>query len=140
MKDGVKTVGSADMAALFAAGAYSAAASRGLSDKTAERIAAGVCKSASSRPGGEDTLWARNKSWLLPTIIGGLAFWAGASGERNGRPDRGYFVNSMENIWRRVKYLLGANDDNPTFDAATRIERGGSGSGSAGGEEDREDK
>lgn len=112
-----------DITALFSAGAYDVAIDHGATEKAAEDFAYRMYKKAADGdydPEG-DTWWERNKSWLIPVLVGGSAFWAGASGERHGRPDRGYIRNAYDNIARRVEYLLGSTEDSPTHVAATYI-------------------
>lgn len=114
-----------DYAALFAAGACQYASEMGMSEKDAEAFAEGICKEAVI--GGsklydddeEDTFWKRNKKWLIPTIVGTLAFYAGADGERHGRLDRGYLSNALDQVGRRMRMLFGLSDD-PILNAATK--------------------
>jgi len=112
-----------DFAAMFAAGAASVALRRGMSEKDAEAFVDGLCKEAARgrynfEDADEDTFWSRNKSWLIPAIVGSLAFYAGADGERHGRLDRGYLSNAGHRIFDRVKTLFGFGYD-PIFKSLT---------------------
>lgn len=114
-----------DFASMFAAGAATAAKEHRMSEKDAEAFVGGLCKEAArGRYNFEDadddkeTFWSINKSWLLPGIVGSLAFYAGADGERHGRRDRGYLSNAGNRIWDRVKTLVGYGSD-PIFNAVT---------------------
>lgn len=114
-----------DFAAMFAAGAATAAKEHGMSEKDAEAFVGGLCKEAArGRHNFEDaddegeTFWSRNKSWLIPTLVGSLAFYAGADGKRHGRLDRGYLSNAGNRLWDRVKTLVGYGSD-PLLDAMT---------------------
>jgi len=129
----VKAMG-IDFAAMFAAGAASAAHLHGMPEKDAEAFVGGLFKEAARGrynfediDDGEDTFWSRNKGWLLPAIVGSLAFYAGADGERHGRRDRGYLSNAGNRLWDRVKVLAGYSPD-PILDAAitTPKTKGGS--------------
>ena len=104
--------------ALFAAGAYDAAKSRGMVEKDAEDFALYVCKQAASRKirldeddDDEDTWWGRNKHWALPTAIGVGAFLVGADAGRHGRVDRSYPTNALQLLKKRFRALLGMPDD-----------------------------
>lgn len=106
------------MADMFAAGCASVAQQMGMPEKDAEAFVGDMCKQAArGRFAYEDeyddrsTFWSRNKSWLLPIIVG-------ASGERHGRKDRSYLSNAGSNIWQRVKNLFGYNAD-PIWKAVT---------------------
>lgn len=109
-----------DFSALFAAGVAGVAISHGMSEKDAESFTMDICKEAA---GGrvrweednqdEDTFWNRNKKWLIPTIVGSLAYYIGADGERHGRRDRGIIDNSINRIWDKTKILLGMDDNSP---------------------------
>lgn len=109
------------LAELFAAGAYSVASERGMSKPDAERFALGVCKQAASGnaryddddDGDEDTWWGRNKSWLIPTMVGGLAFYLGSEGGQNGRLDSSHPRNALREVGKRLKSLLGLGDVDP---------------------------
>lgn len=117
-----------DFPALFAAGAASAAIAHGMSEKDAEAFTMALCKDAAARrvqwdedEEEGDTFWSRNKKWLIPTLVGSLAFWVGADAERNGRKDRGYVSNALGQLWKRTKILLGMNNDNPAMKAVTQM-------------------
>lgn len=123
-----------DFAEMFAAGAASAARCHGMSEKDAEAFVGGIFKEAArgrynfeDADDGEETFWSRNKGWLLPAIVGSLAFYAGADGERHGRRDRGYLSNAGNRLWDRVKVLAGYGPD-PIFDAATTTPKSKGGS------------
>lgn len=114
-----------DFAAMFAAGAAAAAKEHGMSEKDAEAFVGGLCKEAARGrfnfediDDGEETFWSRNKSWIIPTIVGSLAFYAGADGERHGRLDRGYLSNAGNRVWDRIKTLFGYGYD-PLYNAMT---------------------
>lgn len=111
------------VARMFAEGACSAARAHGFSDEDSASIASCAVKEAASGGRGwddeEDTLWSRNKSWIIPALVGSLAFYAGADGERNGRRDRGYLSNAGRNIVKKLGKLFGVIDD-PLTDAATK--------------------
>lgn len=106
-----------DLATVFVAGAASEAIRSGMSEKEAEAFAHELCKAASmdklayDDDDEEGTFWDRNKAWIIPSLVGTAAFWAGASGERNGRKDRSYLSNAWNNIWNRTKILLGMESD-----------------------------
>ena len=130
-----------DIAALFAAGAYSAVSESGLSGKAADSFVSGVCKQAAVKSASgrydddeeEGTWWERNKRWALPTGIGLAAFLIGGDAGRNGRPDKGHFSNALDLFWKRLGALLGFTD-NPLWKSVTKIPNGsGSDSGSANG-------
>ena len=112
-----KNVEGIDFAALFAAGVASVASRHGMSEKTAEAFVDGICKQAArgrynfEDVDDQDTFWSRNKSWLIPAIVGSLAFYAGADAERHGRRDRGYLSNAGHRIFDRIKNLFGVNYD-----------------------------
>lgn len=123
-----------DFAAMFAAGAASAARGHGMPEKDSEAFVGGLFKQAARGrynfedvDDGEDTFWSRNKGWLIPAIVGSMAFYAGADGERHGRRDRGYLSNAGNRLWDRVKVLAGYGPD-PILDAAiaTPKTKGGS--------------
>lgn len=107
-----------DFSALFAAGVAGVAISHGMSEKDAESFTMDICKEAAGKrirweeDEDEDTFWNRNKKWLIPTIVGSLAYYIGADGERHGRRDRGFLANSGNRIWERTKILLGMDDNN----------------------------
>jgi len=114
-----------DFAAMFAAGAAAAAKEHGMSEKDAEAFVGSLCKEAARGrfnfediDDGEETFWSRNKSWIIPTIVGSLAFYAGADGERHGRLDRGYLSNAGNRVWDRIKTLFGYGYD-PLYNAMT---------------------
>ena len=109
-----------DYAAMFAAGAESVLP-RTVLEKDAETFVCGLCKQAIYGGGYDDesTFWSRNKNWLLPLIVGSAAWYAGASGERNGRRDRSYLANTVGNIWSRAKALFGIDARQPVTDALT---------------------
>ena len=95
-------------------------------EKDAEAFVGGLFKEAArgrynfeDMDDGEDTFWSRNKGWLIPAIVGSLAFYAGADGERHGRRDRGYLSNAGNRLWDRVKVLAGFDQD-PISDAVTK--------------------
>lgn len=111
-----------DYAALFAAGACQYASEMGMSEKDAEAFAEGICKEAAFGGGyddEEDTLWSRNKAWLIPALAGSLAFYVGADGERHGRLDRSYVSNAARRIGKRIGSLFGISE-NPIWDALTK--------------------
>ena len=117
-----------------AAGAASAARGHGMPEKDAEAFVGGLFKEAArgrynfeDADDEEETFWSRNKGWLLPAIVGSLAFYAGADGERHGRRDRGYLSNAGNRIWDRVKVLAGYGPD-PIFNAATTTPKAKGGS------------
>ena len=119
-----------DFAAMFAAGAASAARGHGMSEKDAEAFVGGLFKEAArgrynfeDADDNEETFWSRNKGWLIPTLVGSLAFYAGADGERHGRLDRGYLSNAGNRLWDRVKTLVGYGSD-PIYRAATATPKG----------------
>lgn len=102
--------------AIFAAGAASAAYSHGMSEKDAESFVGGICKEAARgrynfENSDDDTFWGRNKNWLIPAIVGSLAFYVGADAERHGRRDRGYLSNAGHRIFDRLNALFGINYD-----------------------------
>lgn len=112
------------LAELFAAGAYSVAAERGMSGSEAEQFAAGICKRAAFSGFGrrdddeeEETFWSRNKNWLIPTLVGGLAFYLGSEGGQNGRRDSSHLANAGAELWRRVKSLFGYGRSSPVTDS-----------------------
>lgn len=130
-----------DIAALFAAGAYSSASENGLRDKAADSFVSGVCKQAAVKSARreydddeeDDTWWGSNKKWALPTGIGLAAFLLGGDAGRNGRPDRSLFSNAGYLFWKRLKALLGFTD-NPLWKSVTKVPHGsGSDSGSSNG-------
>lgn len=104
---------------LFAAGAYSAAMEKGMSEKDAEAFAVEVCKQAAARKvrwdedeeDEGDTWWSRNKHWALPTLVGTGAFLVGADAGRNGRYDRSHLSNAGSLLYRRLRSLLGLPND-----------------------------
>ena len=106
-----------NMAPMFAAGAMMAASEAGLPADDAISVAERLCKEASigkvayggRGEYGEETLWDRNKSWLIPALVGSAAFYLGADGERHGRADRGYLSNAWERVVDRVRELFGLN-------------------------------
>jgi hypothetical protein len=107
-----KIVEGIDLAALFAAGAASALDGMNVTEKQAEAFVTEVCKEAASggiddRDG--DTFWSRNKGWLLPAIVGALAFKIGGDAGRYGRRDRSYISNAASDLWDRVKTLTGTS-------------------------------
>ena len=107
-----KSLEGMDLAALFAAGAASALKGRELPGPEAEAFVRGVCKQAAmgkvaSYDDEEDTFWGRNKNWLIPTIVGALAFKLGGDAGRFGRQDKSYLENLMTNLWGGFKSLLG---------------------------------
>ena len=114
---------------LFAAGAFCEARRNGASDADAADFAVDMCKSAASGKAkwdedddDEDTWWSRNKSWLIPTLVGGLAFYAGADGERNTkRKDRSYIANAFANFGNKLGKLLGVSED-PLVNATTKTD------------------
>lgn len=120
-----------DFASMFAAGAATAAKEHGMSEKDAEAFVGGLCKEAARGrfnfedmdDEGDETFWSRNKGWLIPAIVGSLAFYAGADGERHGRLDRGYLSNTGNRIWDRLKTLFGYGYD-PIYRAATATPKG----------------
>ena len=109
-----------DIAAMFAAGAYSAATDIGLSDHAARSFASRILeKSSASKKvrwdeddddDDEDTWWNRNKGWALPTAIGLGAFLVGSDAGRYGRKDRNYFSNAGNRLLERLKNLFGIPD------------------------------
>lgn len=107
-----------DVAALFAAGAYSSGLSRGMTVKQAQDFAYEICKEAASkkRPKWEDeedddTFWSRNKGWIIPALVGTGAFLFGSHAGQNKRPDRGHFENAWDFLKDRAGRLLGVSDD-----------------------------
>ena len=111
-----------DVAALFAAGAYSSGLSHGMTVKQAEDFAYGICKEAASkrRPkwvddeeddDEEDTFWGQNKGWIIPALVGTGAFLFGSQAGREKRPDRGHFENAWDFIKDRAARLIGVSDD-----------------------------
>jgi len=109
-----------NMAPMFAAGAMMAASEAGLPADDAISVAERLCKEASigkvaygghGGHGGyvEETFWDRNKSWLIPALVGSAAFYLGADGERHGRADRGHLSNAWGRVVDRVRELLGLN-------------------------------
>lgn len=110
-----------DISRDFMAGAASVAC-RSLPDDQALEFVSTLCKEASDlrnwkyaaaddeeEEGKGSTFLGRNKWWIIPAIAGGLSFWAGASGERNGRKDRNYIQNAWSNIKNRIGILLGSD-------------------------------
>ena len=105
---------------MIAAGAYSVALERGIDEKTADALVAGILeKAASSRrrygyddeEEEDDTWWSRNKSWALPTAIGTLALWAGHDAGVNGDADKN-LLGKMWDLWsRRLGALFGTVND-----------------------------
>lgn len=106
---------------MFAAGAKSAAAAHGMSEKDAEAFSGFMRKEARRRlkvveddeddeDDEEKTWWDRNKKWALPSAIGLGAFLLGADAGRNGRPDRNYFSNAGNLFLERLKALFGIPD------------------------------
>ena len=118
-----------EMEHMFAEGVRSVAADRGMSEKDAEAFVSYVCKEAASGKrrydddddDEEDTWWGRNKSWLIPTLVGTGAFLVGADAGRNGRPDRSYLSNAGSLLWHRVKKLVGMTDD-PLWKSISRAQ------------------
>lgn len=111
-----------DVAALFAAGAYSSGLSHGMSVKQAEDFAYGICKEAASkrRPkwvddeeddDEEDTFWGRNKGWIIPALVGTGAFLFGSHAGQHKRPDMGHFENAWDVIKDRAGRLFGMSYD-----------------------------
>lgn len=106
-----------DLAPSFAAGVASVAREHGMNEKDAEAFVCGICKEAAIRRridiDGEDTFWERNKSWLVPAIVGGLSFWAGAEGNNTSRPtyraDSWALPNAFRSLGGRLKVLFGLN-------------------------------
>ena len=117
-----------DIEALFAAGAYSEAMTRGMSKEAAESFAVGLCrdvKSGMAKWAEDDddddnsTFWSRNKKWLLPLMVGTGAFFVGADTGRWGRPDRNYVSGTLDRLGDRLKMLLGIPLD-PVYNAFAR--------------------
>jgi hypothetical protein len=105
-----------DLAPAFEAGVASVAYGRGMSEEDAEAFVGGVCKSAASGQyrfvdDEDDTFWSRNKHWLIPTLVGGLAYWVGADGNRADNPgfraDSNSIVNSVRVVGKRLERLFG---------------------------------
>ena len=102
---------------MFAAGAYSAIADSGMSDKEAMGFVGEVCKQAAARgrrdydddDDDEDrsTWWSRNKGWALPTAVGLSAFILGGNAGRYGPIDRNYFENLLSGSWNAMKSIAG---------------------------------
>lgn len=105
------------LAELFAAGAYFECAESGMSEKDAADMASEVCKEAASGRAEyddeEDTFWSRNKNWLIPTMVGGLAFYLGSEGGQRGRRDFSHLANAGRELGRRLKALFGFGGGNP---------------------------
>lgn len=112
-----KLVEGFDLAPSFAAGVASVAREHGMNEKDAEAFVCGICKQAARGYGYyddiDDTFWERNKSWLIPTIVGGLSFWAGAEGNNTSRPtyraDSWALPNAFRSLGGRLKVLFGLN-------------------------------
>ena len=114
-----------DIVAAFMAGVCGEAMSMGMTEKQAQDMAISLYKEAAKkRPrfvvqdddddedDDEDTLWNRNKHWLLPTLVGTGAFLLGSNAERyENRPDRGYFENALRFLGRTSGRALGLNYD-----------------------------
>lgn len=116
-----------DFAAFFAAGAASAAYRHGMSEKSAESFVEGICKEAARGryilDDEDDTFWNRNKKWIVPALVGTIAFYLGADGERYKRPewgDKSYVSNAGHRLMERVKTLFGIVPD-PLFDSMTKV-------------------
>lgn len=112
-----------DYETLFVAGAFSKLEEKGYTEKEAESVVSTLLKQAAPRYyyEGEDddsTWWSRNKSWMIPTLVGSAAFMVGNDAGRNGRKDRGALTNAGALLWKRVKALFGIVDD-PMWTAMT---------------------
>lgn len=105
--DARELVGDFDLASMFMAGAASAVAGTMSRDEAGDFVS-GLCKQAAKRlrsrddedEDEDDTFWKRNKHWLIPSIVGGLAFMAGGQVMRYGRRDRGPFRNAWDALGR----------------------------------------
>lgn len=107
-----------DLAPAFVAGVESVAYSHGMPEKDAEAFVGSICKAAASgfypfEGDTNDTFWSRNKNWLIPTLVGGLAYWIGADGNREDNPgfraDSNSIVNSVRVMGKRLERLFGLN-------------------------------
>ena len=106
-----------DVPALFAAGAFTAGACSGMTEKEAEELAFNVCKEAAygrrmrivqdDEEDEDETFWDRNKWWLVPALVGTGAFLVGSNSGQVKRPDRGHFEGAWDFIKKRMKDLLG---------------------------------
>ena len=119
-----------DIAAMFVAGACSAAMSHGMNEKDASDFAIGLYKDAAvgkrrvfreeeDDDEDEDTFWGRNKGWLLPTLVGTGAFLLGANSGRAGRVDRDHFTNALHYMYNASRKILGLSDD-PYYNMMTK--------------------
>lgn len=104
-----------DVAALFAAGAYSSGLSHGMTVKQAQDFAYEICKEAASKKRlnlddeeDDDTFWGR---WIIPALVGTGAFLFGSHAGQHKRPDRGHFENAWDFIKDRAGRLLRVSDD-----------------------------
>lgn len=112
-----KIVEGFDLAPSFAAGVASVAREHGMNEKDAEAFVCSICKQAALGYGYyddvNDTFWERNKSRLIPTIVGGLSFWAGAEGNNTSRPtyraDSWALPNAFRSLGGRLNTLFGLN-------------------------------
>ena len=96
-----------------------AARSFGMQEKDADAFA-GILKSARYHEEVEDsTFWSRNKNWLIPAIVGSIAFYVGADGRIHGRADRGKISNSASRLWDRIGTFLGMNETDPLVRSST---------------------
>jgi hypothetical protein len=112
------------MATMFAAGAYSIVGKECMSDREKDDAVLGICKQAASgrrRPGERETLWDRHKSWIIPSLIGSLAFYLGSEGGQKGNPAKSHISNAWDIVKNKAKALLGLNDKGPTTNALTKI-------------------
>lgn len=107
-----------DLAPSFVAGVESVAYDHGMTEKDAEAFVGSICKAAASGryrivEDEDDTFWSRNKNWLIPTLVGGLAYWVGADGNRADNPgfraDSNSIVNSVRVMGKRLERLFGLN-------------------------------
>lgn len=112
------------MATMFAAGAYSIVGKECMSDREKDDVVLEICKQAASRrrrPGERETLWDRHKSWIIPSLIGSLAFYLGSEGGQKGNPAKSHISNAWDIVVNKARALLGLNDKGPTTNALTKI-------------------
>lgn len=102
------------LADMFVAGARDAFVRRGFGGKEADALVDYTCKQAASRKvpldrydDEEDTWWSRNKSWLIPSLVGILAFKAGGAAEKYGRPDEGGPRNALNLLFKKINTASG---------------------------------